>query len=89
MHSWAEVQQPPVQWLSGQVDPQPSPAPGHLPVQSGVQAPQPVWVHSSPGGQGEPVAAQTQEPLEQESVLASAVQSTQVPPPVPQVVADG
>jgi hypothetical protein len=46
-------------------------------------------VHSSPWGQGAPVAAHTQEPAEQESVLLSAVQSTQAPPPVPQVVADG
>jgi hypothetical protein len=89
MHSCAPVQQPSVQLLSGQVDPQSSPAPWHLPAQSGVQPSQPVWVHSSPAAHNEPVAAQTQESLEQESDRASAVQSAQIEPPVPQVVADG
>lgn len=74
--------------MSGQVDPQVSSAPAHFPAQSGVQPWQPVWVHSSPWGQGEPVAAHTQEPAEQESVRTSAVQSVQAPPPLPQVVAD-
>ena len=80
------LQQPSVQLLFGQVDPQPSWAPAHFPAQSGVQLWQPVWVHSSPWLQAEPVAAQTQAPCEQSSVLASSVQSAQSLPVVPHAV---